>query len=115
MAIDNQVFQPASSYTISATAASSNTALTQPTVATGSGNYTAQDGYKTLKIFNSSSSVAAYLSVGMTSQTATNTSPIIAAPNQWTTVSMSGPYTNLGAIMASAGTVTLFVMLGNGA
>lgn len=108
MSIDVDAFYPTSSYTISATAASSNTALTQPTGAAGGG------GYSRIKVFNTSTTVAAYLSWGMTSQTASNTSPGIAAPNQWTTFEMGAPYTNLGVIMASAGTVTIFVMLGDG-
>ena len=115
MSIDINVFSSASSYTISATAATSNTALTQPTQATGSGNYTGQQGYTTLKIFNTSTTVTCYLQSGMVSQTATTSSPIVAPPNVWTTVSMAGPHTNLGAIMASSGTVTILVMLGNGA
>lgn len=116
MTVDIQAFQSASSYTISATATTGNTALTQPTnPANPSGaSYTASQGFTRIKVYNSSTTVACYLSAGMASQTATVTSPMVVPPATWVTFELGGPYTNLATIMASAGTVTIYVMLGNG-
>jgi hypothetical protein len=116
MTIDIQAFQAASSYVISATAVTSNTALTQPTNPANPSNasYTASQGFTRIKVYNSSATVACFLQAGMASQTATTGSPMVVPPATWVTFELGGPYTNLGAIMASAGTVSIYVMLGNG-
>lgn len=112
MSTDIQVFSPASSYTISATATTGNTALTQPsTVAGSAGN---AGGYTRIKVFNTSTTVACYLQPGMASATATASSPFIAAPNVWSTFEIGYPATNIATIMASSGTVTILLMLGSG-
>lgn len=121
MAVPVEAFQPNSSYTITATAASSNTALTQPPGVTGvlspaGANASAGNagGYTVIRVYNPSATVAAYLNPTNTTTAATATSPFIVPPASWQTFEMGGPYTNLAVIMASAGTVTIYVMLGSG-
>lgn len=112
MSVEIENFYPQSSYTISATASSSNTALTQPPNVAGSAG--SGGGYTAIRISNPSTTVPVYAAWGNVSQTATATSPCVVAPGTTQTFEMGGPYTNLALIMGSAGTVVIYVMIGEG-
>lgn len=117
MSIDVTVFSPASSYIISATAASSDTALTQPPNVTDP-NSSAQTagnagGYTVIRAYNSSTTVVAFLSFGNSTQTATTSSPYVLPPAATMTYEIPTAATHVGAIMETSGTVKLYLMLGN--
>jgi hypothetical protein len=104
MSVLLQNFTSRSAYTVAATGSSSNTALTQ---IAGSGG-----GNSDVVVYNASSAVA-FLSFGMTSQTATTAAPYQVAPGAVMAFNIGAPYTNVGVILAS-GSGSVYIMLGGG-
>jgi hypothetical protein len=111
MATDIQAFTPASSYVISATASTGNTALTQPPAVAGSaGN---AGGNTRIKCYNASASNICYLQPSTGTLAATTSSPFLVPPATWVTFEVGYAPTNL-AVITNTSTATLYVMLGGG-
>ena len=109
-------FAPQSSYVINATTSSSNTALTQPTSLPNPSGAAVGGlpGYTDVVVYNAAAKVA-YLSFGMSSQTATASSLYQVPPGAVMGFSLPGPMTNCGCILESgASAANVYLMLGSG-
>lgn len=112
MSIELQNFTPALNYTLAATTTSQNTAITQPASAAGVGLAGSGGGYVNLRIYNATAAVA-FISWGMSAQTATVAASFPVGPGASPVINMGCPATNVGCIL-SAGTGNVYFSPGGG-